>query len=162
MAAIEMRLIVVAIAALVSAQAMAQAAPATRQPAVTDRPTARAAAPSAYDSKVAKARALMKTGSASAALVASREAIALDDKRWEAYVTAAGAYSSQNFFDDSIGMLQAALARAPDDRRPLIRDAIAEARRALSTPQEAAPQPASPAARPATRRESRASSCAAG
>jgi tetratricopeptide (TPR) repeat protein len=94
---------------------------------------------------------LLKANDARAALIASQDAIALNDKRWEAYVTAAGAYSSQNLFDDAIGMLQAALARAPEDRKPLIRDALATTRQAASAPplQAAATAPA-PSPAPAT------------
>lgn len=89
----------------------------------------------AYDEAVAKARELLRANNASAALSASQAAIALDDKRWEAYVTAAGAYSAQLLFDDAIGMLQAALARAPEDRKPMIRDALASARSTVPAPQ---------------------------
>jgi hypothetical protein len=124
---------------LIGAGTLAQgpAPVAERQPAA-----ARKSAPSTgYDAKVANARALLKANDARASLAASREAIALDDSRWEAYVTAAGAYSSQSLYDDAIGMLQTALTRAPEDRKPSIRDALAETRRALSA---AASQPTAP------------------
>ena len=149
-----MRLLLTVCAVLVSANVLAQA-PATPQPPVQERPAVRAATPSpAYDEKVAKARASLKANDARAALAASQEAIALDDKRWEAYVSAAGAYSSQLLYDDAIGMLQAALTRAPEDRKPSIRNALAETRRALSAPSPQAagavplPSPASPGAPP--------------
>ena len=147
-----MRLVLTIGAALVSASALAQApAPAPQQSAAQNRGAAQAPA---YDEKVTKARALLKANDARAALAASQEAIALDDKRWEGYVTAAGAYSAQSLYDDAIGMLQAALTRAPEDRKPAIRDALAETRRALSAaPPSAAVPGTAPAASAPTQAE---------
>jgi hypothetical protein len=101
-----------------------------------------------YDAVIARARALLKEGKLKDALTSSEEAIALNDKRWEAYVTAASAYSAQQLFDDAIGMLQLALPRAPEDRKPLIRDALAETRRALLNPLPAAATASAPAGSP--------------
>jgi hypothetical protein len=77
---------------------------------------------------VAKARALIRDKKAQEAIAQSQAAIQLDDKRWEAYVTAASGYSAQQFYDDAVGMLQMALVRAPEDKKQLVRDAITEAR----------------------------------
>jgi tetratricopeptide (TPR) repeat protein len=66
------------------------------------------------------------------AVSVSEQAIATDDKRWEAYVTAASGYSAQQLYDDAIGMLQMALVRAPQERKQLIREAISEARKQAS------------------------------
>ena len=119
-----------------------------------------APAPSAsatYEELIATARTLVKAGNASAALGASQRAASLDDRRWEAFLAAASAYSKQSLYDDAVGMLQAALVRAPEDRKPLIRDAIDEARRALSAAlpppplQSVVAPPASP--RPLTQAE---------
>lgn len=107
-------------------------------PRPAQSPAARPAA-SSYDESVAKARAFLKDNKFKEALEASEQAIKIDDKRWEAYVTAATAYSSQGLMDDAIGMLQQSLVRAPQDRKPLIRDAIAETRKAMAV---AAAQPA--------------------
>jgi hypothetical protein len=49
-------------------------------------------------------------------------------------VLAANAYSSQRMFDDAIGMLQSASSHAPDDRKPLIREALADVRKQLAGP----------------------------
>jgi hypothetical protein len=85
-----------------------------------------------YESLVAKARSLINEKKPQEAVTQSEAAIQLDDKRWEAYVTAASAYSEQQLYDDAIGMLQMALARAPEDKKALVRSAITESRQHLS------------------------------
>lgn len=87
---------------------------------------------SAYDDAVAKARALAAQKEFKAATTASEQAIQMDDKRWEGYVVAAEAYSGQQLYDDAIGMLQMALVRTPEEKKPAIRQAITETRRLLS------------------------------
>ena len=88
-----------------------------------------------YDDHLAQAKSLITQQKYSDAVKEGEKAIALDERRWEAYVIAAKGYSSQQLYDDAIGMLQTALAHAPDDKKPLIRDAIAECRKDInSTP----------------------------
>jgi tetratricopeptide (TPR) repeat protein len=89
---------------------------------------------SAYDDAVAKARALAAQKEFKAATTASEQAIQMDDKRWEGYIVAAEAYAGQQLYDDAIGMLQAALMRAPADKKAAVRDAIGETRKLLSPP----------------------------
>lgn len=81
-----------------------------------------------YDEQLARSRAAAAEKRFEAAQAAAESAIAIDDARWEGYVLAANAYSSQQLYDDAIGMLQMALPRAPADKKPLIRQAITEAR----------------------------------
>src|SRR5438874_899123 len=88
---------------------------------------------SSYDDAIARARTLLSEKKAQEEVTISDQAIQMDEKRWEAYVTAASGYSAQQLFDDAIGMLQLALARAPQDRKQLIRDALTEARRGTTT-----------------------------
>jgi tetratricopeptide (TPR) repeat protein len=96
---------------------------------------------SPYDDAVAKARALAAQKNFKDAVAAGEQAIQMDDNRWEGYVVSAEAYSGQQLYDDAIGMLQSALTRAPQEKKPLIRDAITETRRQLSAPQAAAAPP---------------------
>jgi len=115
---------------------------------------------SAYDDAVAKARALAAQKDFKAAATTSEQAIQMDDKRWEGYIVAAESYSGQQLYDDAIGMLQMALVRAPNEKKPAIREAITETRKLLSgqspmaaavpTPSgvSAAPPASSPAAAP--------------
>ena len=116
-------------------------APPAKTPAGETGGVTAAKAAQEYDEAIVRARALLKDDKKREALAAVEQAIALNDKRWEAYVVAASAYASQQLFDDAVGMLQSALTRAPEDRKPLIRDALAETRRALLSP---LPQPAMP------------------
>jgi len=85
-----------------------------------------------YNDLIAKARTLLADRKPQEAIEQSEAAIKLDDKRWEAYVTAASGYSAQKLYDDAIGMLQMALPRAPTERKQLVRDAITEARQLSS------------------------------
>jgi tetratricopeptide (TPR) repeat protein len=96
---------------------------------------------STYDSLLAKARTLIVEKSAKEAVNLSEQAIALNDKRWEAYVTAASAYSALQLYDDTISMLQMALGRAPEEKKPAIREAISEARRRLNAQSTASASP---------------------
>ena len=112
----------------------AQQTPAPR-PATPGPPARRN---SAYDDAVAKARALAAQKDFKAAAITSEQAIQMDDKRWEGYVVAAESYSGQRLYDDAIGMLEAALVRAPTDKKPAVRDAISETRKLLLP--KAAPQ----------------------
>jgi hypothetical protein len=114
----------------------AQQTPAAPRPANPAPPARRN---SAYDDAVAKARELARQKDFKAAATASEQAIQMDDKRWEGYVVAAESYSGQRLYDDAIiGMLEAALVRAPTDKKPAVRDAISETRKLLLP--RAAPQ----------------------
>src|SRR5438094_805133 len=77
-----------------------------------------------YDQAIAQARQLLKDKKLKEAIVESERAIKLDDGRWEAYLTAASGYSGLGMFDDAIGLLQIALPRAPQDKKPAIREAL--------------------------------------
>ena len=92
----------------------------------------------AYEDLVSRAGTLLREKKNQEALALIEQAIQLDEKRWEAYVLAASAYSAQQLFDDAIGMLQSALTRAPQERKQLIRDALAECRRQIAA--KAAPE----------------------
>jgi hypothetical protein len=107
------------------------------------------AQPSSYDDAVARARALITGKKLAEAVTVSEQAIALDEKRWEAYVTAAAAYSAQQLYDDAIGMLQMALGRVPQEKKQQIRDAISEARRQINTPRDVSQRPTVPFGPPA-------------
>jgi tetratricopeptide (TPR) repeat protein len=87
-----------------------------------------------YDDQLTRSRVAMNEKRYKDAQSAAEQAIKLDQNRWEGYAMAASAYSSQKLFDDAIGMLQLALPRAPEDRKQLIRDALAEARKQLAAP----------------------------
>lgn len=131
-------LLLTAVLAFMSAGASAQGSASTPVAPQGGTPAGVLATKSTYDEAITRARALLKEGKPKESLAVSEQAIALDDKRWEAYVTAASAYASAQLFDDAVGMLQLALPRAPEDRKPLIRDALTEVRRALLTPAPAA------------------------
>ncbi len=88
--------------------------------------------PASYDAMIARARTLIAEKKPQQAVAASEQAIALNQNRWEAYVTAASGYSAQQLYDNTISMLQMALGRAPDEKKQAIRAAIAEARRQLA------------------------------
>lgn len=106
-----------------------------------------------YDALVARARTLIAERRPQEAVTVSEQAIALNERRWEAYVTAASGYSAQHLYDDTIGMLQTALAHAPDEKKQAIREAISEARRQLaaqSNPSPVVSPPSSAQAAPAT------------
>jgi tetratricopeptide (TPR) repeat protein len=105
-----------------------------------------------YDALVARARTLIAENKPQQAVTVSEQAIALNEKRWEAYVIAASGYSAQRLYDDTISMLQMALGRAPEEKKPAIREAISEARRQLaaqSNPNPVASPPSSAQAAPA-------------
>ena len=85
-----------------------------------------------YDNYLAQAKSLIAQQKYPEAVAETQKAIALNGGRWEAYVVAAKGYSSQKLYDDAIGMLQTALIRAPEDKKPAIRDAIAECRKELN------------------------------
>ena len=104
---------------------------------------------SAYDDAVAKARALAAQKDFKTAATTSEQAIQMDDKRWEGYIVAAESYSGQQLYDDAIGMLQMALVRAPEDKKPAIRDAITETRRMLAGPIAPSRAPSAPSSAPA-------------
>jgi hypothetical protein len=95
----------------------------------------------AYDQLLVKARTSIADKKPQEAVEQSEQAIQLNDKRWEAYVTAASGYSAQQLYDDAIGMLQMALVRAPQDKKQLVRDAISEARRQVSGSNSSAATP---------------------
>lgn len=82
-----------------------------------------------YDGHLTQAKSLITQQKYGDAVKVAEKAIAINGQRWEAYVIAAKGYSSQKLYDDAIGMLQVALAHAPDDKKPLARDAIAECRK---------------------------------
>jgi Tfp pilus assembly protein PilF len=94
-----------------------------------------------YDDQLTRARTAINEKRYHDAQVNAEEAIRLDQNRWEAYVLAASAYSSQQLLDDAIGMLDRALSRAPEERKALIREALADARKQLSSPKAAAGAP---------------------
>jgi tetratricopeptide (TPR) repeat protein len=100
-----------------------------------------------YDELLAQARTALDADRPELAVQESEAAIRLNDKRWEGYVTAAEGYSAQGLYEDAVGMFQMALVRAPEEKKDLIRDAIADARKSASAPAAAAakPQPAAPA-----------------
>src|ERR1700733_1329105 len=77
-----------------------------------------------YDGHLSQAKSLITQGKYVDAVKDAEKAIAQNNQRWEAYVVAAKGYSSQQLYDDAIGMLQIALARAPDAIKPKVRDAI--------------------------------------
>jgi tetratricopeptide (TPR) repeat protein len=85
-----------------------------------------------YDDYLKQAKLLIVQQRYGDAVTEAQKAIAVDVQRWEAYVIAAKGYSSQQLYDDAIGMLQTALSRAPDDKKALIRDALAECRKQLN------------------------------
>ena len=85
-----------------------------------------------YDDYLSQAKSLIAQQKYPEAVAETQKAIALNGGRWEAYVVAAKGYSSQKLYDDAIGMLQTALIRAPEDKKPAIRDAIAECRKELN------------------------------
>jgi hypothetical protein len=87
-----------------------------------------------YEEQLTRVRTAIGEKHYPEAASAAEQAIKLDDKRWEAYVLAANAYSSQRLFDDAIGMLQMALPRASEDKKQLIREALADARKQLAGP----------------------------
>lgn len=82
-----------------------------------------------YEGHLSQAKLLITQQKYGEAIAEARKAIALDGNRWEAFVIAAKGYSSQKLYDDAIGMLQLALVHAPEDKKPLVRDAIAECRK---------------------------------
>jgi tetratricopeptide (TPR) repeat protein len=92
-----------------------------------------------YDALIFKSRTLIVEKQPQEAIKISEQAISMNEKRWEAYVTAASAYSAQQLYDDTVSMLQTALARAPEDKKPAIRGAISEARQQLAA--QASPKP---------------------
>jgi tetratricopeptide (TPR) repeat protein len=92
-----------------------------------------------YEALISKSRTFIVEKQPQEAVKVSEEAMSMNDKRWEAYVTAASAYSAQQLYDDTVSMLQTALARAPEDKKPAIRSAISEARQQLAA--QASPKP---------------------
>jgi hypothetical protein len=84
-----------------------------------------------YDAHLAQAKSLIMQQRYADAVTEAQKAITTDGQRWEAYAVAAKAYSGQKLYDDAIGMLQIALARSPEDKKPLVRDAIAECRKQI-------------------------------
>ena len=133
-----MRLSCLAFAALLVPAALGQPArPAA--PAPPQQPSSQIQSPS-YDDLVAKALSLLAGKNAQESVAVSEQAIAMNEKRWEAYATAASAYSAQQLYDDTISMLQMALGRAPEAKKQAVRDAITAARRQLAA--EVASKPA--------------------
>ena len=98
-----------------------------------------------YDGHLAQARSLIGQQKFGDAVTEAEKAIAIDGQRWEGYVIAAKGYSSQTLYDDAIGMLQLALARAPEDKKPAVRDAIAECRKEQNQGNAPNPSKATPA-----------------
>lgn len=96
-----------------------------------------------YEQQLAQSRSALDTKDYKQAQAAAERAIKLDPNRWEGYVFAANAYSSQRLYDDAIGMLQSALPKAPQDKKQLIRDSITDARKQAAGPP--APAVSSPA-----------------
>jgi hypothetical protein len=103
-----------------------------------------------YDSELSVARRLTREKQFRQAIDAADRAIKLDSNRWEAYAAAAEAYLGEGLPDDAIGMLQLALARAPHDKKPPIRELIDEVRLRSSRPTAAAAPSAPAAAAPPT------------
>jgi tetratricopeptide (TPR) repeat protein len=85
-----------------------------------------------YDADLSQAKSLITQQKYADAVTEAQKAITTDGQRWEAYAVAAKAYSAQKLYDDAIGMLQIALARAPEDKKSLVRDAIADCRKRQS------------------------------
>jgi hypothetical protein len=88
------------------------------------------AAAETYDSLIAQAAQALTAKQYSRSADFAERAIALNPARLEAYLYAAKGYDAQRLFDDEIGMLQQALIHAPAEKKQLIRDAIAQARKA--------------------------------
>jgi hypothetical protein len=82
-----------------------------------------------YDQQLSRSRSALNAKQYREAQIAADAAIQLDPNRWEGYVLAANAYSSQRLYDDAIGMLQIALPRAPEDKKILIREALTDVRK---------------------------------
>lgn len=85
-----------------------------------------------YEQQLSKCREALGANQTKEAQDLAESAIQIDPNRWEAYVFAAKAYSAQRLFDDAIGMLQSALAHAPEDKKTLIRQALSDARRQVA------------------------------
>jgi hypothetical protein len=98
-----------------------------------------------YDQQLSRSRSSLAAKQYRDAQTAAEQAIQLDPNRWEGYVLAANAYSFQRLFDDAIGMLQMALAHAPEDKKSLIREALADARKQTTGPPAAPPPVPNPA-----------------
>jgi tetratricopeptide (TPR) repeat protein len=77
-----------------------------------------------YMALVAEAKVDLNAGNAARALELSDEAIKLDPSRWQAYVGAAGALEQQRNFDSAVDMLTDALGKAPDDKKPAIKNTL--------------------------------------
>jgi tetratricopeptide (TPR) repeat protein len=102
-----------------------------------------------YNAHLSQAKSLITQQKYADAVNEAQRAIALDGQRWEAYVIAAKGYSSQQLYDDAIGMLQTALTRAPEDKKALIRDAIADCRKRLNQENSSSSPGGSPASKTA-------------
>jgi hypothetical protein len=90
--------------------------------------------PGSYDREIAAARRLTGEKQFRKAIDVAERAIKRDANRWEAYAAAAEAYLGHGLMDDAIGMLQMALARAPQDKKGSIRELIEEVRKQSSRP----------------------------
>jgi len=84
--------------------------------------------PAEYEQSLAKAATLINSAHFADAAKECGHAIKIDSARYEGYLLYAKAYQGQGLLDDAIGYLQSALARAPEDKKVKIRDAIAEIR----------------------------------
>lgn len=83
--------------------------------------------PLSYENQLAQAREYIRVGQSLPAVTASRQAISLDARRWEAYVLAAAGYSVGGLTAEAVQMLKEALSRAPREYTELIREALANA-----------------------------------
>jgi Tol biopolymer transport system component len=87
-----------------------------------------------YDELLTRARSSLTAKDYPAAVTAAQQAMGVDNRRWEAYAIAANGYSGQRLYDDAIESLQSALARAPDIKKPLIREALSDLRKEQGAP----------------------------
>ncbi len=79
-----------------------------------------AAEPDPYESALSRAESLMKRAEFAEALSAAREAIKVDEQRFEGHYSAAQALYYQESIDQAGRYAQAALARVPADRRIMV------------------------------------------
>jgi tetratricopeptide (TPR) repeat protein len=104
------------------AQLPSAAPPST--PATT--PARDAKADSAYPAAIRHGVDLLQSGDAAGALRVAQQLIQSEPERWEAYSIAASVARVENNPSEAKSMFEKALARAPDDVKPSLRDALQE------------------------------------
>jgi len=108
----------------------AQAPPGTPAPAPTSTPATAPArdtkADNAYPAAVRHGVDLLQSGDAAGAMKVAQQLIQSQPDRWEAYSIAASVVRVQNNPSEAKIMFEKALALAPDDVKPSLRDALQE------------------------------------